>query len=131
MLTIIINFIQIIISSSLQSMAIINLIFVSDRVTGRLTRGKQNRLASGDSYAGFENIVDRDHWYRMILEVQNGWKVSQARKDPGVMETAMCHVVLLDAIIGSGLLDRFNHTQRTKCMMVRGRRVRGRGGIEA
>ena len=130
---IIINFIQTLSGSSLQSMAIINIIFVSDRVTGRLTRCKQNRLASGDSYAGFEDIVDRDHWYRMILEVQNGWKVSQARKDPGVMETAMCHVVLLDALIGSGLLDRFNHTQRTKCMMVRGRGVRGGGGrgIEA
>ena len=64
--------------------------------------------------------MDRDDWYRMLLEVQRGWMVAQARKDPGVMETAMCHVVLLDAIVGSGLLDRLNHTQRGKCMMVSG-----------
>ena len=44
--------------------------------------------------------------------------MAQARKDPGVMETAMCHVVLLDALVGSGLLDRCNHTQRGKFMMV-------------
>lgn len=98
-------------------------------MTARLTRAR-GRLASSDSYAGFEAVVDRDHWYHMLLEVQNGWKISQARKDPGVMETAMCHVVLLDAIVGSGLLDRFNHTQRTKCMMVSGREG-GRGGMRS
>ena len=65
----------------------------------------------------------------MLLEVQNGWKVSQARKDPGVMETAMCHVVLLDAVVESGLLDRFNNTQRTKSMMVSGG-MEGEGGRE-
>ena len=59
----------------------------------------------------------------MLLEVQRGWQVAQAKKEPGVMETAMCHVVLLDAIVGSGLLDRLNHTQKSKCMMVGGRFV--------
>ena len=87
-------------------------------MTARITRNKHNRLASGESYAGFVEVEERDHWYRMLLEVQSAWKVSQARKDPGVMETAMCHVVLLDAVLGSGLLDRLNHTQKTKCMMV-------------
>ena len=89
-----------------------------ERVTSRLTRNRCNRLASADSYAGFEGVVERDHWYRMLLEIQSGWKISQARKDPGVMETATCHVVLLDAIVGSGQLDRMNHTQKSKCMMV-------------
>ena len=98
---------------------------VTERVTARITRNKHNRLASSDSYAGFEEVADRDHWYRMLMEVQSGWKVTQARKDPGVMETAMCHVVLLDAIVGSGLLDRYNHTQRTKCMMVSNREGEG------
>ena len=93
---------------------------LTERVTARITRNRHNRLASSDSYAGFEAVTDRDHWYRMLMEVQSGWKVSQARKDPGVMETAMCHVVLLDTIVGSGLLDRYNHTQRTKYMMVSG-----------
>jgi hypothetical protein len=90
---------------------------VTERVTARLVRNKHHSLANTDSYAGFEDVVDRDDWYRMLLEVQRGWMVAQARKDPGVMETAMCHVVLLDAIVGSGLLDRLNHTQRGKCMM--------------
>lgn len=89
-----------------------------ERVTARLIRSKHHSLANTDAYAGFEDVVDRDHWYRMLLEIQRGWRVAQARKDPGVMETAMCHVVLLDAIVGSGLLDRLNHTQRGKCMMV-------------
>ena len=75
-------------------------------------------------------MVDRDHWYPMLLEVQRGWRVAQARKDPGVMETAMCHVVLLDAIVGSGLLDRLNHTQRGKCMMVSGGEEERRRGRE-
>ena len=101
---------------------------LTERVTARITRNRHNRLASSDSYAGFEAVTDRDHWYRMLMEVQSGWKVSQARKDPGVMETAMCHVVLLDAIVGSGLLDRYNHTQRTKYMMVSGREGGREGG---
>ena len=101
--------------------------FTPERVTARLIRNKHHSLANTDSYAGFEDVVDRDHWYPMLLEVQRGWRVAQARKDPGVMETAMCHVVLLDAIVGSGLLDRLNHTQRGKCMMVSGGEEEGGG----
>ena len=39
-------------------------------------------------------------------------------KDPCVMETAGCHVTLMNAINQSGLMDKYNHGQRFKVIQV-------------
>ena len=39
-------------------------------------------------------------------------------KDPCVMETAGCHVTLMNAINQSGLMDKYNHHQRFKVIQV-------------
>jgi hypothetical protein len=39
-------------------------------------------------------------------------------KDPCVMETAGCHVTLMNAINQSGLMDKYNHSQRFKVIQV-------------
>ena len=40
-------------------------------------------------------------------------------KDPCVMETAGCHVILMNAINQSGLMDKYNHSQRFKVIQVK------------
>ena len=44
--------------------------------------------------------------------------LSLARKDPCIMETAECHVILQNVVSQSGLLDRCNYSQRIKVSMV-------------
>ena len=51
-----------------------------------------------------------------------------ARKDPSILETAECHVILQNAVNQSGLLDRYNHCQRIKVALVRRWEEGGREG---
>ena len=87
----------------------------------------------------FQDNVDRDNWYHMLVEMRCGWDLSQSElvvfecvdplpiaslvaelKDPCVMETAQGHVILQNAINQSGLMDQCNHQQRRKRAMVCG-----------
>ncbi|XP_064390459.1 DENN domain-containing protein 3-like [Halichondria panicea] len=67
-----------------------------------------------DLYMAFRSSVERDNWYHMIREVQVGWQLSQARRDPCVMVTSNSHVILQNAISQSGLLDNHTPAQRVK-----------------
>lgn len=80
----------------------------------RHTRGTNRAKQCSDRYIGFQDAMDRENWYRMIVEMTNGWKLSLTRKDHCIMETAQCHVILQNAVSQSGLLDRYNHSQRIK-----------------
>jgi len=88
---------------------------------------RTRRGVTADVYVGFANAVDRDNWYHMVVEMQIGRKLSLARKDPGVVERAECHVILQNAVNQSGLLDRYNYCQRIKDALVR-RSGEGKGG---
>ena len=97
-------------------------------------------------FMSFQVPEDRENFYHMIIEMQTGWKLSvgklvilvtweqifiirhwfvysthtnTARRDPNIMETAQCHVILQNTITQSGLLDRYSNQQKLKVAQVR------------
>ena len=43
---------------------------------GRFTHRARGRGHDHEMYMGFQDVMDRDNWYRMVVEMQTGWKLS-------------------------------------------------------